>query len=932
MFSSRLLRIALLLAAAAIGLSACLARLDAAVVVLANRGNKTVRLALRSYGGTVVRYSLGPGKLVPVQVPDRVDVTFAVGEKQHHQQLDIDTIYYFVEKADDIRLEQITFPQSGGGLWLHVNADGRPPQAAVVPVKLLVDDEQPAVRRTWEKRLREQFAAVSKMIERYCRVRFQVVAVGTWESDNAAGDFARLNDDFRRKVSPDPAWLAIGFTSQFQAKNRTAPHLPVDPFATHLLVPDAQKEFNGSDQFDLLLHQLGHYLGAVHCAEADSVMHPSLGRQGQSPHQAGRVGYDPINTLVMNLMGREIRTRQARTPADISRGTRQYLLTIYSEMSRQLPGDREVSRVAALMKEPVLKRLQYTAAWSDGSRLAADEVGSWHDTNARPQLGGRALFDATNPVRWLVNNQLPPAEQPAAMVEFVGGDRLPGRVVGFDGGLESNGCRLDPHLLVQTQIGLNRPDKPAPRHVRVRTRWISRIVWQRVADHYLPQTLFSRDGRRFHFRSAQFGPDSVRLLREEGIREFSLGSIAELHLPAVDPWEAYFDQLAVLSPDCSARLVRLETVDGLRATGSAERFQASAHGPQKDHHKPDNWYHLVQPAWSLEPLELHHPNVRLRCYFMPHEVPLSRIRPVASRQQSDLGGIWHWRRDRNVQGEPLGSGGRQYQWGLGVHAMSELEFPLTDCVRAFRTRLGLSQRAGRGGCVSASILLGQASGQPKSLYASPLILGSADTLDTGPLPLEGSSGARLILRVDPAHKTRPKGADPLDIGDIFDWLQPRLELDPAMLRAEVFRRAPRMVPAWQGWKVVAGDTQGVRLVNYWDQTGTSGHTYRLLVSGADGPVTLSRKLRIEPLRDLLLLGVSRPPQVASSKIEVRLEGQSVEQLDVPVLPSTSDPEPLAVSLADYHGRRIAVELIQRPQDAKSLVQWRAATLVGRPAE
>ncbi len=938
------LRHVLLVALGAVGLAACSVRLEAAVVVLSNQGRKTVRIALRTYGAKDVRYSLGPGKLIPVHVPDRVDMAFATGDKQHRQLLDVDTVYYFVDKDKDVAIEQIAFSRSGGGSWLHVDPAGRQPPPAVVSVKLLVDDEQPAVRGAWERRLREQFGAVSNMIERYCRVRFEVVAVDTWESNNTTGDFAALGEEFKRTVGPDPARLVIGFTSQFQVKNREAPLLPMAPFASHLLVPDLQKEFTASDQFDLLLHMLGHYLGAVHSARINSVMNPSLGKQA-----SGRTGYDPINTLVMNLVGREIRDRQVRSPAGLSRGTRQYLAAIYSELAGRLPADREIRRVAALLKEPELKRSRYTAAWVDGSRLAADEVGSWHDSKARPQLarpqlarpqlarpqlGGRALFDEKSPVRWLVNNELPPAERPEAMVEFVGGDRLPGRVVGFSGGVQPDGRCLAPHLLVETPLGLNLPDSPTSGQVRVRARWVSRIVWRRATDRYTPQTLFARDGSRFSFRSVQFDGNSARLLREEGIREFPIDGIAELHMPAADPWEAYFEQLAVLSPDCSARLVRLETVDGLRMSGSAERFRAEAHGAEKDRNKPDNWYHLLQPAWSLEPFWLHHPDVRLRCYFMPHEVSLSMIRPDASRQQSDLGGIWHWQLDRDVQGEPLRSGGQAYQWGLGVHAMSELEFPLADCARTFQTRLGLSERVGSGGCVSASILLARAGGKSKSLYASPLMLGSADTFDTGPLSLETeTAGARrLILRVDPAHKTRPRGADPLDIGDVFNWLQPQLELDPTALRAEVLRRAPDMIPAWRGWKAVAADKPAVRLVNYWDESGSTGHKFRLLVSGADGPVTLSRKLRIGPAADRLMLGVSRPVEASPSKIDVRLEGRSIEQFDVPVQPSGRDPEPLGVSLAEYQGRQVDLELIQEPQDEKSLVRWWAVTLIGQPAE
>jgi len=906
--------------------------LEAGVVVIANRSEQTVPFAVRSAGGKPVRYALGPRKLAPVFTSDRIEIVFTAAGKENRRLLEANTIHFFVPAGEDTRLEQLTFSVWRGGCWLHVGRGGSVPKTVVVPVKILVDEEQPAVRKTCEARLRSQLAAVSRVVEQYCRLRFEVVAWGTWESDDGAGNFEQLTKDFKRKAGPAPALLAIGFTSQQVVKAHRAPHSPVDPFATHLLVPDVQKEFSESDQFDVLLHDLGHYLGAVHSPETDSVMFSS----SRQVHQAGSrqriVGFDPINTLAVNLVADEIRTRRVHDLAGLSRSTRQYLHALYSEVGRVLRSDREVVRLAAMMKEPVLERLKYTAAWVDGTRLAAKEVGPWNETNCRPKLSGRDLLDENRPVRWLLNNQVSRAEEPATAVEFVGGDRLPGRVEGFSNGRASPNNRMLPHLLVRPRTGLDWPDGPVRNRVRVTTRWVRRIVWQPVADRYQPGTLFYRDGRQFGFRSLRFEPGAVRLLRKQEILEVPLGDIAELHLPKVDPWEAFFEQLAVLNPDCATRLMRVETASGLQATTSLERFQVQSHGTQQHRYRPENWYHLVQPAWSLEPFWLRHEDIRVRRFFMPHEVPLSRIDPVRSRQQSDLGGVWHPRVDRNVQGGPLESGGREYAWGLGVHAMSELEFVLPSCARSFRTQLGLDHLAGDGGCVEASILLvagkAKSSGKEKTLFESPLVLGSNDVLKTGVLPVDTGAAetGRLVLRVDPASSSHPRGADPLDIRDIFDWLEPQLGLDPARLREEVFRRAPRMIPAWEGWTVATGNTPGAMLVDRWDETGSAGPAYRLMAGGERGPVTLSGKFDVGPETDQLLLAVSRPADSPSTKIEIRIDGQPAEKFDVSVGSVASQPDPQIVSLATYTGRQVTLELIQQPQDERSLVEWRAITL------
>ena len=219
----------------------------------------------------------------------------------------------------------------------------------------------------------------------------------------------------------------------------------------------------------------------------------------------------------------------------------------------------------------------------------------------------------------------------------------------------------------------------------------------------------------------------------------------------------------------------------------------------------------------------------------------------------------------------------------------------------------------------------------RSLFKSELIVGSDQTFTTGRLPLDNlAQPGRLILQVDPASREGPAGADPLDIRDIFDWIEPIVELDPAKVEAEILRRSPRLIAAWQNWRVTSGNAAAVRLVTWRDAETPPGTAYRLLASSAGGPLTVSGKLLPRPYKDQLLLFVSRPPQVPPSTLEVRLEGQPMGPFDVPVR-SGAEARPLVISLAAHHGRTIAVELVQRGSQDKALVEWRAISLVGRTA-
>ncbi len=143
-----------------------------------------------------------------------------------------------------------------------------------------------------------------------------------------------------------------------------------------------------------------------------------------------------------------------------------------------------------------------------------------------------------------------------------------------------------------------------------------------------------------------------------------------------------------------------------------------------------------------------------------------------------------------MAGGELRSGGVRCLWGFGVHAPNELDFHLPDSARAFRSGLGIDASVGDSGCVVAKVCLNQASGTP--LYQSQPLRGSRTAISTGDIALaSGNSAARrLVLVVEDGGAARGPNADPLDIGDHADWLEPVLLLDPVKLRAAVEKYRP----------------------------------------------------------------------------------------------------------------------------------------------
>lgn len=581
---------------------------------------------------------------------------------------------------------------------------------------------------------------------------------------------------------------------------------------------------------------------------------------------------------------------------------------------------------------------RYAALLANGERLEGNNLSQWHDRNAQPHLDGKPLLDPGKPLRWLRDRALLPGEAPRAFVEMHTGDRFPGTVIDYDPGTSFRFDTQHPHFRVQPEIELrppsnNRRQDDSP--LRVVASFVRRIVWQkRDRDAYEPNTVFYRDGRATSFRAARFGPGYVHLLLDDGNRRVAFSEIAEIHLAAVDPWQAYFDELAVLMPGLEKerekpRLYQIETTEGLLVTDNYERVRIFSTG---NHVDVERWVHALQPAWCLDGLYIPNGDIWARRMWQPHEVPLTRIRASAIRTHSPLSPTGRTPLvNRNVEGGPLRSAQFDFGWGFGVHANCELTFPLVQGVKALRGYVSLDRTAGKGGCVRARVFANSLSG-PK-LWESPLLIGSEMVADLGTIGLAGPAQQQnqLVLQVDAAHEGRPAGADPLDVRDTTDWHDLWIELDPAMIEAQVARRALTHFAVWRDWQPVASPKGELRWDTYRNELFGERGAWRPAVAVREEPLVLSRELTLGPDDNWLVVFVTRttssgPPP----KLEVRVGGEPAAEYEVPLRRrGNEDHPPLAVSLVNYKSTQkpIKVEIRQVPQKEEGYLDWRSIALV-----
>jgi hypothetical protein len=324
---------------------------------LGNQTPNPVAYTILHPDGSRQTSTLAAGDQATVPSEDQIGIAFDADKTPRRYKLSANSIHFFVEKdkSIDLKTYEMPMPPSEEGL--------PPPKPRIIahtklkiPVKILADSAQPAVQKIWERDFRERVAQASDLFEEHCGAVFEVVAVETWQSDGSITEFPQALREFETKVNPAPAALAIGFTSQYKQPNGQT-HLggTRGPQHSYLLVREWSQHVSKNERLEIMAHELGHYLGSVHSGSSDSLMRPKLGDR-LSNMTSFRVGFDPLDTLAMNIFVDELRAGPYRGLHRLPLDARRQLLRIYYALGRELPKDPAAPQYIAMLDLSVQKR------------------------------------------------------------------------------------------------------------------------------------------------------------------------------------------------------------------------------------------------------------------------------------------------------------------------------------------------------------------------------------------------------------------------------------------------------------------------------------------------------------------------------------------------------------------------------------------------
>jgi len=331
-------------------------------VIIANRTNSKVVFDVIDMHNKVQPQALAPGDLLSTDTVTVATVRYTVKGTNRDVQLADNTINYFVvDKAGALELARVTLVQTS-----TPPPDANKPRAAltpaagtavpaikplVIPVKVLVDDDERSARNVWRGRLTRRIQAASDLLEKYCHARLEIVSFGEWVSDNRITDFNASLAEFEHKVALDKARIAIGFTSQYELGREIHLGGTRGALHSHILIREHSNQIGEPERLEVLLHEVGHFFGAVHIRDTDSVMRSILGDR-QARAKDFRIGLDPLNTLATALVVEEYRQKPVSRLGELPVATRQELLNLYVTLGRANPRDPTPEQYIELLQLP----------------------------------------------------------------------------------------------------------------------------------------------------------------------------------------------------------------------------------------------------------------------------------------------------------------------------------------------------------------------------------------------------------------------------------------------------------------------------------------------------------------------------------------------------------------------------------------------------
>ncbi|MGQ9729793.1 MAG: M12 family metallo-peptidase [Candidatus Zipacnadales bacterium] len=160
-------------------------------------------------------------------------------------------------------------------------------------------DEELRSRTEWQREVREHLEFASNLYERTFNIRFVIVELVEWASDDAGEGLGDLVEELEQEIPLDGVDVVIGFSAQQPQRGKLSKYISLPwgltPSFGRVSVIRAMIDDESYDLHLAVVHEIAHLFGAFHVADQDSVMRETI--QGPRTFQ-----FDIANGRMVRLM------------------------------------------------------------------------------------------------------------------------------------------------------------------------------------------------------------------------------------------------------------------------------------------------------------------------------------------------------------------------------------------------------------------------------------------------------------------------------------------------------------------------------------------------------------------------------------------------------------------------------------------------------
>ena len=377
---------------------------QAAVVVISNTTDQTISFELSHPKGEVRKEQLPAKECRTYPVGQQPEIAFTLGGAAVRFRLDPYTAYAFAPNGEEVAFQGIELL---GDLPKVTDLPVQPDYTTKphpVTVRILVDESEARTKAVWEPALKRRLAEASAIFEKQAGITLEVVGTGTWSAEQSTEDLASALRDLERKIKPAPAMLVIGYTSRPLKPEESERKGPTATFGIgrgllthHILIREGVPRTE-SERLEVLVQEIGRWLGATHSPDSQSVMRAKLG-DGRAAAAKFKIQFDPLNMAAVNIWSEQLRAGKAKTYAALSDPNQVRLQILYKTLAKIYPDDTlAAGHVTAIDK-------------------AANRVAVAEPEAAAPKVIPKVVPKEMPKAEAVENAVVPPKDDPAATTE-----------------------------------------------------------------------------------------------------------------------------------------------------------------------------------------------------------------------------------------------------------------------------------------------------------------------------------------------------------------------------------------------------------------------------------------------------------------------------------------------------------------------------------